>query len=110
MRLGRIGTSLLGILAVAEAMRLAGQAPAEGERRLTNRDFEKHITALKRRLPPGDFTILVQSPFVVIGDEAEAIVRRRATDTVKWAVDRLKKEYFNRDPQEVLDIWLFKDE
>jgi hypothetical protein len=29
--------------------------------------------------------------------------------TVKWAVDKLKQEYFSKDPKEILDIWLFKD-
>jgi hypothetical protein len=28
---------------------------------------------------------------------------------VKWAVDRLKQDFFTRDPNEILSIWLFKD-
>src|SRR6185436_8501716 len=55
------------------------------------------------------FTVTVQPPFVIIGDEPAEIVRRRSTNTVKWAVDRLKKAYFKRDPTEIIDIWLFKD-
>lgn len=110
MRSAFLRLGLLGVLAVAGAVRLAGDTPVESEKRLTSSDFERHVTALKRRLPPGDFTILVQAPFVVIGDESDAMVRRRASDTVKWAVERLKAAYFSRDPEEVLDIWLFKDE
>jgi hypothetical protein len=109
MRSVFMGAVLLGAL-VGGAGRMTGETPVEPEKRLTTADYDRHITALKRRLPPGDFTILVQSPFVVIGDEPAAVVRRRANDTVKWAVERLKQEYFKRDPQEVLDIWLFKDE
>jgi len=35
-------------------------------------------------------------------------VKSHATYTVKWAVDRLKKDYFDKDPEEILDIWLFR--
>jgi len=37
-------------------------------------------------------------------------VRVRAERTVKWAVDKLKQDYFKNDPDEILDIWLFADE
>ena len=30
--------------------------------------------------------------------------------TVKWAVEQLKEDYFAQDPDEILDIWLFKDD
>src|SRR5687768_8441192 len=105
--------AICGILCFAAAVgtaRLAGDAPTRAEKRFTQADYDRHIAAVKRRLPPGDFTLLVQSPFVVIGDEPESRVRRRASDTVKWAVDRLKQEYFAADPSEILDIYLFKDE
>lgn len=46
---------------------------------------------------------------MVVGDESAKLVRARATNTVKWAVDRLKQDYFARDPAEIIDIWLFKD-
>ncbi|HEY8410837.1 MAG TPA: hypothetical protein VIK76_05525, partial [Pyrinomonadaceae bacterium] len=51
----------------------------------------------------------MQPPFVVIGDEAPDVVKRRTDDTVKWTVDKLKQDYFTEDPKEILDIWLFKD-
>jgi hypothetical protein len=68
--------------------------------------FAAHLAGLK--VPEG-FTVVPQPPFVVIGDERPAVVRLRATNTVKWAVDKLKQDYFKRDPVEVIDIWLFKD-
>ena len=70
--------------------------------------LDEHARALSTRAPKG-FTVVVQSPFVVIGDEAPEQVQRRARGTVKWAVDRLKESYFEKDPSEVYDIWLFKD-
>ncbi len=72
-------------------------------------DFAKHVAKLKQRLPGDGFTIVVQKPFVVVGDEAPARVKARAIRTVKWAVDRLKSEYFTKDPDVILNVWLFKD-
>ncbi len=57
-----------------------------------------------------EFTVLVEAPWVVVGDEPSADVRRRATGTVRWATRLLKEQYFARDPEDVWTIWLFKDE
>ncbi len=73
-------------------------------------DFTEHIAQLKKRLPSPAFSVVTQPPFVVIGDEPKEVVKQRAEDTVKWAVDRLKQDFFTKDPTEILDIWLFKDE
>jgi hypothetical protein len=78
-------------------------------RKLTKADFDEHVEQLKKSLPSQEFSIVIQEPFVVVGDEAEGIVKQRAEDTVKWAVDRLKQDFFTQDPEEILDIWLFKD-
>ncbi len=72
-------------------------------------DYSRHVEQLKKRLPSNDFTIVVQPPFVVIGDEAPDDVREHSERTVKWAVDKLKQDYFSKDPKEILDIWLFRD-
>jgi hypothetical protein len=73
-------------------------------------DYAKHIAALKKKVPSRGFTVVVQTPFVVIGDESSAVVKQRAEGTVKWAVDRLKESYFSKEPSEILDVWLFKDD
>ena len=76
-------------------------------------DFARHVKQLRARLgkttPGTKFSIVIQPPFVVIGDESKSEVQERAEGTVKWAVDRLKLDYFSLDPKEILDIWLFKD-
>ena len=74
-----------------------------------NTDFDKHIADLKKRLPSNDFSIIIQPPFVVVGDEPESVLKQRAEGTIKWAVDKLKQDFFTLDPEEILDIWLFKD-
>lgn len=79
--------------------------PAE----LSKADYDRHIADLKKKLPGPGFTIVVQRPFVVIGDEPPEDVRRHCRQTIQWAVDRLKATYFPKDPAEILDIWLFRD-
>jgi len=75
---------------------------------LTNR-LAAHLEQLKKTVPEG-FTIVPELPFVVLGDERPDDVETRAVQTVKWAVDKLKREYFARDPDEIIDVWLFKDD
>jgi hypothetical protein len=71
-------------------------------------DYAKHLRLLRQRLPNG-FTVVLEPPFVVIGDESPERVHQRAAGTVRWAVKRLKRAYFPHDPKHILDIWLFKD-
>ncbi len=78
--------------------------------KFTTADFAKHVAQLKKRLPSNEFSIVVQAPFVVVGDEPQREVQKRAEGTVKWAVDKLKQDFFTRDPNVILDVWLFKDE
>src|SRR5438094_10592135 len=96
--LGLVVDSVLFLSAAAAAVDVAP----------TNSAFTQHLAQLTKQLPEG-FTLVVQPPFVVLGDESPDVVRRRATQTVKWAVDKLKQDYFRRDPREIIDIWLFKD-
>jgi len=85
----------------------AASVPEDGE--FTNADYAQHIMQLKRNLPHRDFHIVLQEPFVVIGDEPAETVERRSIRTIKWAVDRIKHAYFSKDPARIVDIWLFKD-
>lgn len=78
--------------------------------RFTAADFARHVAQLKKRLPSNEFSIIVQAPFVVVGDEPRSDVQKRAEGTVKWAVDKLKQDFFTKDPNVILDVWLFKDE
>ena len=77
--------------------------------RFTKDDFEKHLAALKKKTPSGDFLVHVEYPFVIIGDEEPSVVKQRAVRTVRWAATLLKKDFFRTDPKDIVDIWLFKD-
>lgn len=74
----------------------------------TGADYAQHIRKLKSRLPAG-FSIVIEPPFVVLGDESLAMVKYRARRTVGWAVRKLKARYFKKDPEHILAIWLFKN-
>jgi hypothetical protein len=71
-------------------------------------DYAQHVTKLKERHGRG-FSFAVAPPFVVISDAGQPAVDRWARGTVAWARDRLKAAYFDRDPDHILDVWLFKD-
>lgn len=75
----------------------------------TDADYAQHIRDLKQKLPNDQFSIVLQKPFVVVGDGGREQVKRTAEKTVQWAVDRIKQDYFKKDPNTILDIWLFKD-
>ncbi|HEV2859844.1 MAG TPA: hypothetical protein VGX48_02425 [Pyrinomonadaceae bacterium] len=84
----------------------AAATPAGG---FAEADFARHVEQLKKKLPSADFHVVVEKPFVVVGDGGRAAVEAHARDTVRWAVELLKRDYFTKDPREILDIWLFKD-
>src|SRR5437660_5249664 len=44
----------------------------------TDTDFDQHVEQLKKRLPSNDFTIMVQPPFVLIGDESPSAVKEHS--------------------------------
>lgn len=72
-------------------------------------DFARHVDQLKKKLPSKEFSIVVERPFVIIGDEPLQAVKEHAESTIKWAVEKLKQDFFTKDPNEILDIWLFRD-
>ena len=101
-RSGRQSFIRLGL----EPVRIVLPRAEEGHNRAA---LAQHALALKREVPEG-FTLVVEAPFVVIGDEAPARVQARAEGTVRWAVRLLKQDYFRLEPNEIYDIWLFKDD
>jgi hypothetical protein len=76
---------------------------------ISDSTLAQHAAALVKTLDPDSFTVIVQTPFVVIGNDEPERVRYFAERTVQWAVDMLKKDYFASDPLDIIDIWLFRD-
>jgi len=81
------------------APRVAATADAVHER----------AVALTKKLKGKGFTIAELPPFVIIGDEKPAKVKRRV-ETVRWTMKLLRQDYFAKDPDELIEIWLFADE
>jgi hypothetical protein len=107
----KTSASSLRLLFAVMLILVAAPASAEPSSRsgFSADDFSRHVKELRRKAPNDQFTIVIARPFVVIGDGEPDEVKRRAKDTVQWAVDKLKAAYFSKDPDEILDIWLFKD-
>ncbi|MBA3545654.1 MAG: hypothetical protein H0T76_04155 [Nannocystis sp.] len=72
--------------------------------------LEERAEALRKRYAGRGFTVLVEAPFVVVGDEPAWQVAWHAEHTIRWAVTRLREAYFRDDPLEIVDIYLFKDD
>jgi hypothetical protein len=88
-----------------------GAAPRANVPRLhghTLAEYAQHVLALKEKLGSG-FSVVLEPPFVVAGDEPEEMVRGRATEVVRWAKDKLEQDFFVEEPKRILDVLLFKD-
>jgi hypothetical protein len=72
-------------------------------------EYDKERARIEKLVSQENMTVLVQAPFIVVGDEAPAVVKQRTNRTVKWAVEHLKDQYFEKDPDHIIAIWLLKD-
>ena len=71
-------------------------------------DVAQHVYALKEKAPRG-MTYVQAGAFVVVGDENTEKVKSRAKDNVEWTTSRLKKDFFDHDPDGFTDVWVLKD-
>lgn len=90
------------------AARAAGPPERELNHGHTAAEYAQHVLALQRRLGPG-FTVRLEPPFVVAGDEPEDMVRARTVEVVRWAAAKLRADFFEKEPARILDVLLFKD-
>ena len=72
-------------------------------------DYARHVREIKARLPDlqGRFSVVVEPPFVVIGDSGRADVKRHAKRLIARTAASLRKQYGMRDPKRILHVWLF---
>lgn len=72
-------------------------------------DYARHVREIKARLPEleGRFSVVVEPPFIVIGDSGRADVERHAQRLVARTVASLREQYGMRDPRPILHVWLF---
>lgn len=93
---------LLVIACLAGSLRVAAAEPSADA-------LAGRRAALEARLRGQGFTVLVEPPFVVIGDESPATVRHHAAGILRWSIRLLEAEYFKARPAKLIEIWLFRN-
>lgn len=90
-------------------MELKGPAPALPQwTPPTPAQVAQRVMTLKETLPTG-FTLAWEKPFLVIGNEAPDKVRSRGQHVVRWTRDLLLKDFFAKAPEQLEEVWIFKD-
>lgn len=87
----------------ALAPSIAAAAPTDDELAARKADLEK-------KLKGKGFTVVVEAPFVVVGDEGPAAVKKRASGFLRWTVTLLEKDFFTKRPDKIIEVWLFGNE
>ena len=89
---------------------LAGCATSDADSRAVRDDpYAQHIKELRTRLAKlglADLEIRIEDPFVVVG-EGNAKQLARNASTVRWAADILERDFFDKRPTLILDVFLF---
>lgn len=94
-----------GLLAAALVLVTATHAYAAP----TQEQLEERKAALDKKLAKQGFIVVVSPPFVVIGDESAKKVSSRVS-FVNWVIDLIEKDFFSKQPDKVIEIWLFRNE
>ncbi len=93
----------LAFLLVAAQISTAAAQPTADE-------LSERKAALEKRLDGQGFTVVVEPPFVIVGDESAKTVKHHASGILHWAISLLEAEYFKQRPDKLIEIWLFKNE
>ena len=93
---------------VVTALLSLAALPARGEP--SAKDLEARAKALETKLKGQGYTVLVEAPFVVIGDSGPSQVKKVTTGFLRSKVALLEKEYFAKRPDKLLEVWLFRNE
>jgi hypothetical protein len=81
-----------------------------GARPATATRTERRADGMRRQLGP-DFRVAVEGPFAVAGDLAADDFERLRAGTIRWAYDRLTRDFFDGAPfAKSIAVYLFRDE
>lgn len=75
----------------------------------TDADVAQAVRRARAKIPGEVFHFEWRRPFLIISDTGAERTRRLADHTVAWAARRLKESFFAREPEEVVQAWLFKN-
>jgi len=76
----------------------------------TQQDLEDRAAALHKQLDGTSMTVLIEPPFVVVGDMGAKETRRIATGFLRSKTALLEKDFFPERPDKLIEVWLFKNE
>jgi len=97
------------IFAIVSALFLVSStAPAAAEP--SAQDLATRKADLEKKLAGAGFTVLIEGPFVVVGDEGNKMEEKRASGFMRWAITLLEKDYFGKRPDKLIEVWLFRNE
>ncbi|HEY1818105.1 MAG TPA: hypothetical protein VGG74_37440 [Kofleriaceae bacterium] len=74
----------------------------------TQQQLDDRAKELETKLAGRGFTILVEPPFVVVGDAPNT--KKIATGFLRDKRTLLEKDFFAKRPDKLLEVWLFKNE
>ncbi len=74
----------------------------------TREQLDTRASELRKELEGKGFTVVVEAPFVIVGDESPKKVQSRV-NFVDWVVKLIEKDYFDKQPDKILVIWLFRN-
>jgi len=99
--------SFSGLLIVAVCFwwgwELSGEDVAVGK---PDQAYQKKLKELRAQVG-GEFRLAIEKPFVVVSDQSPESFQRSLQHTIRWSVRMLRKDFFSRDPEEILAIYLF---
>jgi hypothetical protein len=72
-------------------------------------ELSERKAALDTKLRGQGFTVVVEPPFIVVGDESPGTVKHHATGILRWSIHLLEAEYFKQRPNKLIEIWLFRN-
>ena len=75
----------------------------------TKDELDTRVKELEKKLDGQGFKVLVEAPFVVVGDESLPKVKSRA-NFVRWVVRLIEADYFSKQPDKIIEVWLFRNE
>jgi len=76
----------------------------------TAESLRARAAALRERYGSYGLSVLVERPFVLVGDEELHGLRGHAEGTVRWAVERLEQDFFDVPPLDIVEVWLLRDD
>ena len=84
--------------------------PALATAEPTKKELDARADELKAKLDGQGYTVVVEAPFVVVGDGPAVQVKKIATGFLRDKVHMLEKDYFTKRPDKLIEVWLFGTE